>query len=68
MARKNKKRGPTGHRKAQLRFAVIGGLLSSPAHPGNLAKELDLLAEKHVLAQNERTLRAPGALAGRDAR
>ena len=34
MARKNKKRGPSGHPKAQLRFAVIGGLLSSPPHPG----------------------------------
>jgi putative transposase len=49
MARMNKKRGPAGHRKAQLRFAVIGGLLSSPPHPGNLTKELDLLAEKDWL-------------------
>ena len=34
------------HRWAELRFSVVGGLLSSPPEPGELQKALQALSEK----------------------
>lgn len=47
MARKrNRRRGQSKLTKAELRFAVIGGLLSSPPKSGDLGPELDRLSAK----------------------
>jgi putative transposase len=46
MRKAGKRRGKKSARRAELRFAVIGGLLASPPGPGDLGKELDRLAER----------------------
>lgn len=46
MKKKNEDRRPNAIRKAEFRFTVIGGLLSSPPAYGNLTKELEILAAK----------------------
>jgi transposase InsO family protein len=46
MKREEQNRRPKGIRKAEFRFSVIGGLLSSPPESGNLKRELQKLADK----------------------
>jgi transposase InsO family protein len=44
--KRRKKRDRVGSRKAELRFAVIGGLLGSPPGPGEVGEEFNRLASK----------------------
>jgi len=46
MTKRKDDRRPSAIRKAEFRFTVIGGLLSSPPSYGDLAKELESLAAK----------------------
>lgn len=46
MRKKKRRRARDGTRRAELRFAVIGGLLSSPPCPGEVVQEFKKLANK----------------------